>query len=425
MGKLKMEKFESYLNQENIINLFAICTILLSTFLIGYTVFLQNTNGDFEAYMSGAKAFSLGEDPYTSSRGKLADSNTDFVYFPITLPVFVLLLKITEIISLQATQYLLFTAITGLSGYLIYSSLEENNLYYLTSIFLGGFGALYWNFMTGNIAIISLLIASLLIYGYRSGRESLCISLAGALSTIKIFHVAPLGLYLFRPGKLAKKLKYLSIGFGTYFCLILTNFLIFPDLTDSYLATQFSDKSSLAFEAWAQEGIKVGSAGSVGFMIGDIVELFSTNQELIIALFLVWVGLVSLSLYSYMVRNKNFLRRISFGIISFLLILPSELNPYAMDMALPSVYILSKDFGIREKIFVLASVVILPGLGIIGMGKILPLPEGVIYSLMTFVFNYSSKLSLVLFWTIIVYKNPVKIPNLEELKGLIVEQKDA
>jgi hypothetical protein len=395
-------------------------TLFLSLFsaisIIAYTIIFHEISTGYKIYLNAAQSFISGNDPYSSTLGNLSDPKLNFVYPPITIWLFVGFLWVSKATSLLASHYIIYTGIIAFSGYLLYRASENPEPKYLLAILMGGFASNYWSYMKGNIDILSLLVTSLLLYGITRNKDEITTSVAGALSIFKFVPLAPIGLYIFRKGQLKEKIKPIITGIGGFSILMLSNLLVFPELSKSYIQQFIDKKGGNILYYWL-----TGNPGGESIMsiFGTLIPKTSISQTIIAAIFFLWILFIATVMISYFTKTEDFGKIMSFGILSYLLVFPKELHASTLTLGVPALYYLSKDYEDKGKVLTLGVTVILPVATVMARGKILPIPETSSLYPATYLIMHTIKLSLLSFWLIEVKRRNCGIPEIEEVKNLL------
>jgi hypothetical protein len=246
--------------------------------------------------------------------------------------------------------------------------------------------------MGGNADIMALPISSILIYGVIKKKSSLSSVLAGVLSTIKFIHFPPVFLFLFNNRDLKGKLKPILSGVFALIGTTLTGFLIFPKLSSSYISQFFEQKESNWLVEWSSGGM---GGNSIGHLIGDLLSHLTKNPETILGSYVLWTLFVFSMMISYFIKFDDFYKKLAFGTLSYLAVMPSELNAATLVLGIPSLYMISKDYTRAQRTFIVIISIFLPYMATAIRGLVLPIGDVIFSSGLAFFAMHMNKISLI------------------------------
>jgi len=222
--------------------------IILCTSLLAFTAFqfLRVFTGtvdlfgwDYRVFVGGIQSLDHMQNPYileninqyTGGGGLLFDAPPHTLYFFWLLDFFFVFHNI-------GIYYTLLFILLIISGYLIvtihYDDGSKPHYLFLTTLFVTGFMATYWNFLTGNKDILFLFLFALvfvLLLKEKYWQSSIVMGLAAAVSLTTTPFVV---LYLVVKRSILNCLSYILLFFGVVAALFLVSYCISPIYLASY-----------------------------------------------------------------------------------------------------------------------------------------------------------------------------------------------
>ncbi len=330
----------------------------LSIIILNILVILLQFNGsgwDFNIYLSALKVWVSGGNPYlVQSIQHYDQTELTFVYPPITLIFF----KILFFSQNKIIYYIYWISALLLTFFIVKKT--DNNfqpLLFMT-LLITGFTATIWNFITGNIGLLELLIFALAIF-YLVQKNSyyipaILITLIGFVKIIPIFLTC---LFLLTPQTNKEKLKVISTILILFCSLSVVSWLLFPNLTIYYYLSITGGLSQ--YTPIAESG-GISNPSSL-FLFENISNLFIKNNLYFSLVLFVAYATFILSIFLRYIKKvyRDFLEIFCVGTLAIFLIVP-QMKPYTFTLAIIPVYFLIKNHDIRKRLVSLLIISFLP-----------------------------------------------------------------
>lgn len=252
-----------------------------------------------------------------------------------------------------------------------------------------GFFSAYWNFLTGNFAIMSLFLISVMFYLIKKNKFKESAIVNGLMASITLFPIMFSGSFLTLKRSYKELLTLIGIAGITFGVIFIVSYIFNPPLAQSFIQSLIGNESQLK-----ETG---GMSNPTPYlMFGYIVQ----NNVLITGvLSLTYIGLVLGALYLFTKRNTDPFKIYTFGFLSVFMLL-IRIKPYSFIMAIVPIYLLIKDYSYKLKIAILLSISLFPFLMYKDFWEqFLPLPDLIIY--------YAQSISLFAIFAIIWYENMI------------------
>src|SRR3990167_8828926 len=111
---------------------------------------------------------------------------------------------------------------------------ERFNPLLLVTLLASGFLATFWNFFTGNIGLLELLLLSLCFYFTIKEKYYLAMFPLAFIALLKIIPLGLMSIFIFSGISKSSKLKVLSSGVILFIFFSSLSYILFPDITHSY-----------------------------------------------------------------------------------------------------------------------------------------------------------------------------------------------
>jgi hypothetical protein len=307
---------------------------------------------DFDVYYHSAQAYSQGHNPYNSQELShfIPSSNLSFVYPPITL--FILRIFILMDYGMASHLFLGLKCLALLALLLLWKKyiLEvKSNILFLLFCFLGFYGAVCTDLMTGNISIfeqlliwiafITLLKRKLILFGF----------LIVITSIFKIIPILFLFLLLFQDDR--RKYQYFT-GFILLFISIMSaTYFLFPELFSGFITNSFR-ATDIGIINPTNHALITYVIGLWGRRIGAIIpEWIPIIISTIIAILILLISLRAFKKLSIRKIYDGELVAIFLACLVYALILP-RFKDYSYILLLPPAYfIIAKMDNLRASPF--------------------------------------------------------------------------
>ncbi|MDD1694326.1 MAG: DUF2029 domain-containing protein [Methanoregula sp.] len=324
-----------------------LCLVLLvvTALQIFLIYFVPTSHWDYRTYVSAIQAFDAGQNPYILSNLVPYQSfGTELVfdYPPHTLYLFWLLDFFSIFHNIYIYSGLLF-ALLLLGAYLILHLDKKPHYLFLTTLLLTGFMSAFWNFQTGNIPILFLLLFAItftLLIQEKYWLSSIVMGLSAAVSLLTAPFVV---LYLTVRRPVMERVALISTSIGVVASLFVVSYLINPTYMLSYISMMFGSKSPfLESGGWNQP--------TPYLMFKDALkDLFPGNMIPVVVVSCTYIGLILYATWKYYQKNDGNSKKIlSLVMLSVFMLLP-RLMPYNFIILVVPLYLLFKDYSYRVK----------------------------------------------------------------------------
>lgn len=337
----------------------ALCAFLLVlNILLTYTYF-SCSGWDLNVYCAAVKVFNNNGNPYLVNELQKSSSGIlPFVYPPTSIYFFKILCYPSCIFDSRASYYFLWCLLLAGAFFVIRKNDKNFQPLLLIILFTTGFLATHWNYLTGNIGLLELLLLSICFSFAIKEKYYLAMFPLAFIALLKITPLVLVSIFIFSGISKFSKFKLMSFGLILFIFLSSLSYILFPDITHSYylaLMGKIENQNSPIYE-----GGGIGNP-SLFFLLKNINEtLFSNNFTTFLILYILLIGSVFALFLNYTLKkNRNFPEVLSTGILFFLIASP-RLKPYSFTFALIPVYFLIKDFHVRYKFLSIFIVSVIP-----------------------------------------------------------------
>lgn len=316
--------------------LFANFLLLLSRFRV--------SGSDSQIYYGAVKAWENGNNPYLLENIKQYSAGPfTFVYPPISIPFF----KILHFGNPRVTYYLIWTIALVCTIAIIARADKKSDLFLLTVLLVTGFLATYWNYLTGNVGLIELLLFAMVFYGII--KEKYLIS-AVFLPLTAVLKIAPLlyaTLFVYLKSDRVKIIKILATIFTLFVLISGLSYVLHPNISSTYylsITGHFDQQHSPLYETGG-----VTNPSSLTLIRAFLERLLPNYMGLSILLYVLFIAVIIVMFYIFLSRgDRNFLEIFSIGVLAIMLILP-RLKPFSFVFALLPLYFLTKNLDYKHK----------------------------------------------------------------------------
>lgn len=368
-----------------------ICLILCGILLylnittINTAVSSPSTGWDYRVYMGGVDAFNHGKDPYilVNIQDYVGDT-LPYVYPPHMLIFFEIFYFFQNI----GLYRLFIVSLLAMSVYFVAKTDDKPEYVLYITLLVTGFFSVYWNFLTGNFAIMSLFLISIMFYLVSKDKFKESAIVNGLMTSITLYPMIFSGAFLAIKRSYKEMLTFAFLAGLTFGIIFGLSFLINPSLVQSFINSLFGSTSQM----YADRG---GMSNPTPYFLFGYISQDNTIVTGVISL--LYIGLVIGAFYLFWKKNNDTFKLYSFGFLSMFMLL-IRIKPYSFVMAVVPIYFLIKDYSYKLKIIILLAMSLFPFLMYKDFWeKFLPLPDMIIY--------YAQSLSLFIIFGIIWYKN--------------------
>jgi hypothetical protein len=345
-----------------------LCGILLYlTITIIYGIILSpNTGWDYRVYMGGVDAFNQNRDPYVLANIQdYVQDKLPYVYPPHMLIFFEIFYAFQSI----GIYRLFIVLLLAMSVYFIAQSDEKPDYILYITLLLTGFFSVYWNFLTGNFAIMSLFLISVMFYFAKKDKFKESAIINGLMTSITLYPMLFSGAYLTLKRSYKEMLTLIGIVAITFGIIFTISYIFNPSLTQSFIQSLIGGE-----QMYDSSG---GMSNPTPYLMFDYI--FQDNMLATEILSLIYIGLVLGALYLFIKQNTDIFKIYSFGFLAMFMLL-IRIKPYSFVMAIVPIYFLIKDYSYKLKIIILLIISLFPLIMYENYWqKFLPLPEIIIY----------------------------------------------
>lgn len=346
---------------------------------------------DFNTYSGALDSLDHGEDPYNVTNvvyySKIA-SPFGFAYPPFTLMLFQVISFFAPVFH-SIDLYLLVLLLMILIATIILIKTDLNPDYFLlVFLIITAFSGTYWNFLTGNFALLYLVLSSLFFYFIYKGRFVLSAIVMGFFAAFSLFPIIFNGIYLAIKRPFREVAEYLFISLGVTSAILVSSYCLNPPLFLSFI-NHLSGNMSPAYEVGG-----IYTPGPYSFISGLLNFLNFHSSLAIVVAFLVYIGTILLVTSLYLKKNpQNVLVTSSLIFLSIFLLMP-RVKPYYFTMLIVPVYFLLKDASVRTKCIGLSIVSLFPAIWFF-------VKPGLQNSFLILIYQYCQIISLFIFFLFI------------------------
>ena len=334
--------------------------------------------------MGGVDAFNQNKDPYILANIQdYVGDKLPYVYPPHMLIFFEIFYFIQNIDIYRLFIVLLLAT----SVYFIAKSEDKPDYILYIVLLVTGFFSAYWNFLTGNFAIMSLFLIAVMFYLIKKDKFKESAFVNGLMTSITLYPMIFSGAFLTLKRSYKEILTLIGIAGITFGAIFVVSYIFNPLLAQSFTQSLIGNESQIKDTG--------GMSNPTPYLMFDYI---APNNILISgAISLIYIGLVLGALYLFTKRNTDPFKIYTFGFLSMFMLL-IRIKPYSFIMAVIPVYFLIKDYSYKLKIAVLLSISLFPFLMYKDFWeKFFPLPDLIIY--------YAQSISLFAIFAIIWYEN--------------------
>jgi len=365
-----------------------LCLIVISLNLVLISTDMTNPgNGwDFKVYMGASASVADGKDPYLLENIRhYSGLSLYFAYPPFTFLAFQPLFLLYNAGGGSLAFWYLLQILMLLAAALILVRMHGTaDCLLLTTLLVSAFAAAHWNFLTGNAALVYLVLTALFFHFLVKERFRPAAVVMGIITAIPVFTAVFNGIFLVLKTSWRERIIVILISLGVTAAILLVSYCIAPDLFLSFLRL-ISSSASPAYEAgsrntptgWYLVLVLLGYAGITAPLLKSLALLFIAG--VILASPLVFYRnnpADPVALYAY--------------VFLVLFILMPRIKPYYFAMLIVPVYLLVRGADLKAKISAVALVCLLPAAGTIALWvRVAFLPATAV--------EYCQPISLVLF----------------------------
>jgi len=258
----------------------------------------------------------------------------------------------------------------AMSVYIISKSDDNPDYILYITLLLTGFFSVYWNFLTGNFAIMSLFLISVMFYLVKKDKFKESAIVNGLMTSITLYPIMFSGAYLTLKRPYKDILLLIGIVGMTFGVLFIASYIFNPPLSQSFIQSLVGNESQM----YADSG---GMSNPTPYLMFGYI--FQNNTLIVGTLSFIYIGLVLGALYLFTKQNTDIFKLYNFGFLSMFMLL-IRIKPYSFVMAVIPIYFLIKNYSYKLKIIILLIVSLFPILMYKDFWeKFLPLPEIIIY----------------------------------------------
>jgi hypothetical protein len=372
--------------------------ILIITMNLGLIIpVLDNgkTGWDFLIYMGAVATQSAGKDPYSLNESyQYSGVSYQYAYPPYTLTLFWLISLFYHFFHSMDFYYIILLIMLLTTALILVKIDKKADYFLLTVLLISAFSSPYWNFLSGNFALLYLVLSALLFFLIIKERFLLSTLVMGIFASFSIFPVLFNGIFLAAKDSFRNRVTYILISLCITSVILLLSYCANPPLFLSFIRIITGSESPL-YQISGRD-----TPTPFSFIIA-IANLLNINSPPVIDLaLLVYIGIIISFTALYLRKNHdNPLSCYSFIFISIFLLMP-RIKPYYFAMMIVPVYLLLKDRSTRTKCIAITIISLYPVLSLLSdltFLKNLPIIFG----------DYSQTISLLIF-LVFIFMNPDK-----------------
>jgi hypothetical protein len=321
-----------------------LCLLLLalSAGAIAAALRVPSVGWDFRSYCQAADALAAGRDP-------VGVGLFPFVYPPLAAWLW------SPLCAAGVAVYPWLYAAALLASFVVTQRGDTLERLVLATLLVGGFGAAYWSFATGNVGLLELL---LLAVGFAAAARghwwpmALAIGWMGFLKLLPLLYLLPI---LLRPGAGSPRDRVAPVALGglCFAALHLVSFALHPDYTGSYV-------SLLLHPPYAHvPGFGWQNPAPVMLLLKGL-DALGAPATLAAGVLAAGVALTALAFQRLRVAHpEDPVRVVAFGLLCVLLWLP-RLMPYTFSHAVVPAFLLGGGRSTARQAMLLVASVALP-----------------------------------------------------------------
>ncbi len=338
------------------------CLIVLNLAVI-LPLTAEDSGWDFTIVCRAMRALEHGDDPYIVENlakhagDDFGPARFPFVSPPVCIGLFRGLCFFNRFFSPGTTYRIAWSLLLAASFLFIWRSTSRRRPgpepLFLAALLATGFMAAYWNFLTGNFALIELALLSVAFYGVMRKKYYLAGAFLTVMGLVKFLPLLFGGLFLLLPGGKRTRAKVIALMLLLFVLVNLASYALAPGLMRSYY---MAATGRLPQYSPMQEGGSKWNP-SLFFLVEEVAGRLSGNKAIAFpVLYGLYACFIVLAFLTYARREERaFADIFSLGVLALLLLLP-RLKPYSFILALPSVYFLTRGLDMRGKFLTLLAV---------------------------------------------------------------------
>jgi hypothetical protein len=334
--------------------LLCLLVIGINVVLIGSDVKSPAGNGwDFKVYMGASASVADGKDPYIPH---YSDIGLHYAYPPFTLALFQPMYALYTSTGSMNFYYLVQLLMLLFAAVFLVRACVQTDYLLLTALLASAFASTHWNFLTGNFALVYLVLAALFFYFLIRERFLLSALVMGVFAAFSLFPVLFNGLYLALKTSWRERVIIILLSLGVSAAILILSYCMNPLLFLSFVRL-VSGTAGPAYEGGGRY------TPTLYYFVKDMVDAASIPSPLISDLALLcFIGGVLAALVIFFKKNRGDpVALYSFVFLAIFVLMP-RVKPYYFAMLIVPVYLLVKDSDIRAKIIAIAIVSLFPAL---------------------------------------------------------------
>lgn len=313
--------------------------ILLVALALAHHVGTTGIGWDFGTYVAAVDAFGANANGYSPRVLEEYGGRYPFVYLPVTLLALVPLTSLVSVLPLPAVvaaEYTLFALVAAvlLSRLVSESASNRATFLWVVAVVVAGFQGFYWSVYSGNVDVFGGLLFVGSLWAVSEDRFTVSGTLLGALSLLKLFPIALVGVYLLAPCSRYRTLRSVAATAGTVAVGLVVSWLLLP--------AYFPDAWLSAVRAESPPVVGQGFVFQVSTMyaLEDIAAGLGVHR--VVGVVAYGVGVLGLLFVGgrWLSRRETTVSSLALGAALLLVALP-RLKPYYLVYATPAVVLLS------------------------------------------------------------------------------------
>ena len=277
--------------------------------------------------MGGVDAFNQNKDPYILANIQdYVGDKLPYVYPPHMLIFFEIFYFFQNIDIYRLVLVLLLAT----SVYFIAKSEDKPDYILYIVLLVTGFFSAYWNFLTGNFAIMSLFLIAVMFYFIKKDKFKESAFINGLMTSITLYPMIFSGAFLTLKRSYKEILTLIGIAGITFGAIFVVSYIFNPSLAQSFTQSLIGNESQIKDTG--------GMSNPTPYLMFDYI---APNNILISgAISLIYIGLVLGALYLFTKRNTDPFKIYTFGFLSMFMLL-IRIKPYSFIMAVIPIYFLT------------------------------------------------------------------------------------
>jgi len=314
----------------------AILIILINFSLIIPAMVDSGSGWDFNVYMGAVIKLEEGKDPYLFDYNPYSTIPFHYGYPPHTLALFWMISLFCQLFQSVKFYIAIYAILLIVAGLIVSRTDADTDVFLLSFLLISAFSSTYWNFLTGNIALVYLILLAVVFFLLIRERFIYSAVVMGIFSSFALFPVIFNGVYLTVNRSWKERATFILVSVAVLSLILLATYLITPSLVLSYFKLIAGSQSSIHDPG--------GSDTPTAFLcIADILNtLHITSPQIFGLVGLLYIGII-IAVAGLFLKNHQDNPVICYSLVFLaLFLLMPRIKPYYFAMLIVPLYFLLK-----------------------------------------------------------------------------------